>query len=558
MKKIIMIIKKTRKLQLKALLAVWLLHTFAACSTSEPEKYDVCIYGGTPAGIIAAVQAARMDKKVLLLVPDGKLGGVMTSGLTATDMNRYKAVGGVAREVFQRIYDYYKKPEVWKNQTRDEFFKLSEKRTYTGKNDSLGMQWVYESHVLEDIYQTMLKEEDVEVKLHQRLDRQGGVIKNGNAIGGIVTTEGQVYHAQMFVDASYEGDLMATAGVEYVVGREAASQYDEVRAGFRLDRKTYPFDPFVVEGDPDSGLLPFVEAYEGQQAGDGDHKVQAYTYRVTLTNDPANRLPIPKPANYNPLWFELVARRFAAQPETTLANVLTITPMPNKKTDTNHLDFVAASYNWAEADYTSRDSIAQMHRDYALGKLWFLGNDTRVPEAIRNEVREWGLAKDEFSDNEHFPHQLYVREARRMVSSIVMTEKNCRARDREDVPFPVGLGTYAFDSHYVAHVFDGDSLRIEGSFFGAASIYPISYLSIVPKKEECTNLLVPICMSASHVAYSSIRMEPVFMLLGQSAGTAAALAIDHGHALQDLPYAMLEDRLLQDGQILDHTLDMQN
>ncbi len=515
---------------------------------------DVCVYGETPAGILAAIQAARMGKKVVLLSTGRHLGGVMTSGLTATDMNQYKAVGGVAREVFRRIYAYYKQPHVWNNQTRDEFFKLSEKRTFTGKNDSLAIQWVYESHVLEQIFSDMLKEAGVAVLFDKKLDRRHGVVKNGAVLERISMTDGQEISARMFVDATYEGDLMAASQVRYVVGREPESAYGEQRAGFRLGKQAYAADPYIVPGNAASGLLQFIEKYEGQQPGDGDHKAQAYTYRVTLTNDPPNRIPIAKPANYNPLWFEFLARRLERSRASSLKGTVTITPMPNKKTDTNHLDFVGASYDWAEADYEDRDSIAQMHRDYALGKLWFLGNDERVPAALREEMLQWGLPRNEFVRNGHFPHQLYVREARRMIGPFVMKEENCRSQERVNAPFPVGLGTYAFDCHYVAHVFDGDSVRIEGSFYGGASVYPISYHAIIPKKEECANLLVPICLSASHVAYGTIRMEPVYMVLGQSAGTAAALAIDHGQALQDLPYALLRDRLERDGQILDPAL----
>lgn len=523
----------------------------AYAGNTQSNRFDIVVYGETPSGVLAAVQAARMGKKVALLSTTKHIGGVMTSGLTATDMNRYKAIGGLAREVFQRIYAHYLQPDSWDNQVRDAFFEMSKKRTYTGKNDSLSMQWVYESHVLEKIFNDLLEESGVSVHLNKRLNREQGLVKENNHIVSIETLDGNTYHAHMFIDATYEGDLMAAAGVSYTVGREANSQYGETRNGYNLYGKPFHFDPYREKGNPESGLLPYIELPNGRVEGSADDKVQAYTYRVTLTNDPTNRVAIVKPKNYNPLWYEAIARRLLAGEFSELQKVITITPMPNRKTDTNHLDFVGAGYDWAEASYEERKEIAQMHQDYALGKLWFLANDERVPEDIQEEMRQWGLAKDEFKDNKNFPHQLYVREARRMISDFVMTEENCRRKDRIDASEAVGLGTYAFDSHDVAAVYDGTAVWRDGAFFGAASVYPISYRSIIPKSQEATNLVVPVCLSASHVGYSTIRMEPVFMVLGQSAGTAAALAIDQNTTLQKLPYSELANRLLADGQILD-------
>lgn len=526
----------------------------------RPIQYDICVYGETPAGIVAAVQAARMGKKVVLLSTSSHIGGVMTSGLTATDMNRYAAVGGVAREVFQRIYAYYLDPKVWRNQERAQFFESAKHRTYTGKNDSLKMQWVYESHVLEKIFKEMLQEARVPVVYNQKLDLKGGVDKKGTSIKTIEMVTGERYSAKVFIDASYEGDLMAKAGVSYVVGREPNSQYNETlngvvateSTGTKITYESIPFDPYVRQGDPASGLLPFIQPHESLKPdGSGDDRVQAYTYRLTLTNDPGNRAAIQKPANYDPLWFEFMARRFKIKSDFDLSNIITITPMPNKKTDTNHLDFVGASHDWAEADHETRAKIAQMHKDYALGKLWFLANDERVPQSIRNQIKEWGLAKDEYTDNGNFPYQLYVREARRMVSDFVMTEHNCKRDGKVLAPNSIGLGTYAFDSHVVDRVVSADGLvRNEGPFLKSVSTYPISYNAVVPKKSECTNLLVPICLSASHVAYSTIRMEPVYMVLGQSVGTAAALSIDAKTNVQELPYEQLKEQLQAEGQIL--------
>lgn len=544
-----------------SMLLLCLFVTLSGFQQPNP-RYDICVYGETPSGIMAAIQAARMGKKVVLISTIHHLGGVMTSGLTATDMNRYRAVGGVPREVFQEIYAYYENPAAWKNQTRDQFMESTKLRSYTGKNDSLKMQWVYESHVLENIFVQMLKDAGVTVVYSELLDRKKGVIKKGNKIESITTTKGKKYSADMFIDATYEGDLMAAASVSYTVGREPNSLYNEtmngvtteVMTGTKVTFEGLKFDPYIKEGDRSSGLLPFVEPHSSlKEPGSGDKKVQAFTYRLTLTNDPANRIPITKPKNYNPLWFEFMARRFKIKSDFELTNVITITPMPNRKTDTNHLDFVGASNEWAEADNETRKKIAQMHKDYALGKLWFLANDERVPEHIRQQMKQWGLPKDEFKDNGNFPYQIYVREARRMVSDYVMTEHNAKKTDKVVAPNSVGLGTYAFDSHGVTRVVnENDSVVNEGFLYKTnVSTYPINYLSIVPKKSECANLLVPVCMSSSHVAFASIRMEPLYMVLGQSAGTAAALSIDRKEAVQDLPYEVLRKQLLADKSILE-------
>jgi len=543
----------------RSVLIIFLLALVLSSFHPKP-AYDICVYGETPAGIVAAVQAGRMGKKVVLLSSIDHIGGVMTSGLTATDMNRYSAVGGVAREVFQRIYARYTDPKMWRNQERSEFFESAKHRTYTGKNDSLKMQWVYESRVLESIFKDMLQEAGVTVVYNQKLDLKKGVVKKGTAIKTITMVSGERYAAKVFIDASYEGDLMAKAGVSYFVGREPNSQYNETLNGViategtgnKITYESIPFDPYIREGDPISGLLPFIQPHKSLKPdGSGDDRVQAYTYRLTLTNDPANRVAVEKPDNYNPLWFEFMVRRFNIKSDFDLSNIITITPMPNKKTDTNHLDFVGASHDWAEANYAEREKIAQMHRDYALGKLWFLTHDKRVPQSIRDQIKEWGLAKDEFTDNGNFPYQLYVREARRMISDYVMTEHNCKRENKTFAPNSIGLGTYAFDSHVVDRVVSADGrVRNEGPFLKSSSTYPISYNAVVPKKTECTNLLVPICLSASHVAYSTIRMEPVFMVLGQSVGTAAALFLDHASTVQALPYEILRKRLHDDKQIL--------
>lgn len=535
---------------------VMLYMSFPSIGYGKDRVYDLCVYGETPSGIVAAIQAARMGKKVILLSNSSTVGGVMTSGLTATDINKYKAIGGIGREIFQKLYSYYSIPEAWKYQDREEFFELSKKRTFTGKNDSLKMQWVYESHVLEDIFKKMLKEAKVRVVYNQLLDLENGVVKNGRAIERLITISGDEYKAKMFIDATYEGDLMAKAGVSYTVGREASSQYDESLAGVYpakfVGTNTQSIDPYVKKGDPTSGLLPYIEEIDNVgKKGSEDKKMQAYTYRVTLTNEPKNRVQIQRPANYRPLWYEYIIRTIQLDTSIQLTKIITITPMPNRKTDTNHLDFIGASHDWPEAGHDERQRIAQTHKDYAIGLLWFLGNDLRVPERIRKEMLTWGFPKDEFKKNNHFPTQIYVRESRRMVSDYIMTQHHAKRNATEVAPYSVGLGTYALDSHYTGFIKDKDgNVLHEGGFFSMAQIYPISYLSIIPKEGECSNLLVPICLSSSHVGFSSIRMEPVYMVLGQSAGTAAALSIDKGVSVQDLPYEVLSQKLLSDNQIL--------
>lgn len=517
-------------------------------------NYDLCIYGETPAGIMAAIQASRMGKKVVLLSTTQHIGGVATSGLTATDLNNFRSAGGLTREFYQRIYSYYSDSSAWKNQQRAVFFEQSKKRTFTGKNDSLRMQWVYESHIAEDIFKKMLKEAGVTVQYNERLDLKKTVAKKGTAITSIKMESGREYTAAMFIDASYEGDLMARAGVSNIVGREANSVYNETLNGIQLNEvigvNGVSIDPYLKKGDAASGLLPFIEPRIPGPDGSADKRTQAYCYRMTLTDDPANRIAISKPINYHPEWYEWLARLIELDPARPLNTFITFTPMPNRKTDTNHADFVAASYEWPEADYARRDQLAQMHKDYALGLLWFFGNDPRVPEATRTEMKRWGLPKDEFQDTGNFPNQIYVREARRMIGEYVMTERNCNGSEKASDP--VGVATYPLDCHFVSRVVDNEGkVRIEGSYGKQKNTYyTISYRSLTPKANECSNLLVPICLSSSHVAYSSIRMEPVYMILGQSSGTAAVLAMNKKTSVQAVGYDVLREQLLKDGQIL--------
>lgn len=417
------------------------------------------------------------------------------------------------------------------------------------------MQWVYESKIAEKIMLDMLKEAKVDVWFNERLNLKDKVEKSGKQITSISLESGKSIQAKVFIDASYEGDLLAKAGVSYTVGREANKTYGETLNGYRVnyDQGTdlTNIDPYIIEGDKKSGILPYVDKKAPSKQGAKDKKVQAYCYRLTLTDDPENRIKIQKPANYNPLWYEVLARQLKQNPAWELQKIITLTPMPNRKTDTNHLDFFGASYDYAEAGYYERKKIEQLHKDYALGMLWFLENDPRVPEHIRKEMSDWGLPKDEFSDSGNFPYQIYVREARRMVGEYVMTEENVAKEDRVNADHSIGVGSYALDCHYVSKVIDKEGkLRYEGTIFKPTVPYPISYYSITPKKKDCSNLLVPVCLSSSHVAYSTIRMEPVYMVLGQSAAVAAAMAIDNNVAVQDISYDNLAEKLVELNQII--------
>lgn len=520
-----------------------------AAAASRAAKYDICVYGATPAGVTAAIEAARSGKRTLLVAAGNHIGGVATSGLTATDINRHTVIGGIAEEFYGRIYEHYLSPSAWRCQERDEFMTLTLKRTFSGKNDARRMQWVYESGVGERIMLGMLDEAGVEVLRSAPIELERGVKKRKNAISAIRLTDGTTVEAAVFIDASYEGDLMAQAGVSYISGREPQSRYNESLAGISLGERI-KLQPFKDEEHKQ--LWPNVYGSLWDEEGEGDNRTQSYCYRLTLTDDPQNLRPIECPEDYDPEIYAVVAaHKIWNNPDVELKNVITFTPMPNRKTDTNHLDFVGASYDYAEAGYAERRNIERAHRNYALGMLWFLGHDERVPERLRNEMLRWGLAKDEFTDNGNFPVQLYVREARRMVGDFVMTEHNVRKSYRVDAGESAGVGSYMLDCHYVSYVADGDCIRIEGGIFESTRPYAVSVRALMPRESECSNLLVPVCLSASHVAYSSLRMEPTFMVLGQSAGAAAVLAAENGCAVQKIDYNQLKRRLEAEGQILD-------
>jgi FAD dependent oxidoreductase len=532
-----------------------------AILAQEIIEADICVFGGTAGGVAAAVQAARMGKRAVLAEPGNHLGGMTSGGLGATDIGNKTAIGGIGREFYHRVAQHYAKDDAWRLETSADYFaKRGGRSTPTDMNAPDATMWTFEPHVAEDILFQMVNEARVGVYLQQRL---ASVRKEGGHIAELVMENGKVYRARMFIDATYEGDLMAKAGVSYTVGREANSRYGEtidgVRAKTPKHQFTVPVDPYRKPGDPSSGLLPFIQPGDGGQPGEGDRSVQAYNFRLCYTRNPANRLPHPKPPKYDPARYELLARYLealvASGKKPQLKEFWNPIWMPNAKTDINNnggfsTDFIGANYAYPDADYATRAKIWQEHKDYTLGFVYFLATSPRVPENMRAEMQTWGPAKDEFLDTDNWPHQLYVREARRMVSDYVMTEHNCRGQTKAEDP--VGLAAYTMDSHNCQRLVKDGHAANEGDVqVGGFPPYPISYRSIVPKASECENLFVPVCLSATHIAYGSIRMEPVFMILGESAATAAALAIDAGCTPQSLQYQPLRERLLADKQILE-------
>ncbi len=521
---------------------------FSQAAIARAENYDVVIYGGTSGGVAAAVQAVRMGKSVVLIEPGRHLGGLTSGGLGATDIGNKAAIGGISREFYQSIFQHYEKPDAWKQETAAQY---AAKRRQPGSD----AMWTFEPHVAEQIYKDWVAANKIPVVFGERLDLKNGVKKDGLKVLSITMESGKTFGGRMFIDATYEGDLLAKAGCSYHVGREANATYRETLNGVQTNHAkshqfTKPVDPYIKPGDPKSGLLPGVHDGGPGEEGSGDRRVQAYNFRLCMTDAPENKIPWPKPKNYDPLRYELALRYTQAGVFELFGNHV---PMPNRKTDTNNhgafsSDNIGMNYDYPDGDYATREKIFADHVAYHQGLMWFLANDERVPPKARDAVTKWGLSKDEFTDNGNWPHQLYVREARRLISDYVMTQNNCQGHVvAED---PVGLGAYNMDSHNTQrYVKDGHAIN-EGDVQVGVSPYPISYRSIVPKEKECENLLVPICLSASHIAYGSIRMEPVFMVLGQSAATAACQAIDAGVPVQKVDYTKLKERLLADKQVL--------
>lgn len=550
---------------LRCLSSYWLGLLMVVCGTLQAQSlpdYDVVIYGGTSAGVAAAVQVKRMGKSVVLLEPTQRLGGLTTGGLGQTDIGNKAAIGGLAREFYQAVRSHYEQPENWKWQAAEDYQSQGQSRR-SANDDAM---WTFEPSAALQIYHDWVREHDLEVLYGERLDRSP--IDNSRRTVGVTLHEGKIRQIQMesgkvltgamFIDATYEGDLMAAAGVSYRVGRESNAEYDEtlngVAADYAVHHQFQPnVSPYVVAGDPSSGLLPGIDPSGPGTEGDGDQRVQAYCFRMCLTDHPDNRLPFSKPPGYDPLQYELLLRNLeAGQSFTPWHNA----SMPNRKTDVNNntgfsTDYIGQNYAYPEASYSEREAIVAAHRRYQQGLMWTLANHPRVPATIRQEVSRWGPCRDEFESQDGWQQQLYIREARRMHGALVMTQHHCQGR--QVAAGSIGLAAYTMDSHHVQRFVDANGwARNEGDVqVGGFSPYPIGYGTIVPQAAECRNLFVPVALSATHIAFGSIRMEPVFMVLAQSAATAACQAIDDQVDVQQVDYQQLKSRLLAGGQVLE-------
>ena len=532
------------------------------------EPYDIVIYGSSPAAIAAAVQAKRMGKRAVVVSPEVRIGGLTTGGLGQTDIGNKNAFGGIALEFYRAVAAHYRDERNWTWQKSVDYLPDGQCAGTKG-SDSM---WTFEPSAALKILEGWEKRDSLEIRRGRRLDRSGGKVRIDRQTGRIVsfaTEDGVEYVGRMFVDATYEGDLMAEAGVSYFVGREGNDVYGETvngNAPTARGSENHNFSAgvsaYVSPGDPASGLLPGIEPFAALgKPGTGDCRVQAYCFRMCLTDVPENRIPFAKPANYDERAYELLFRNLEADGGRHVPWINS--KMPNRKTDTNNCrgfstDFVGGNWAWPEAAYEERARILKRHLDYQRGLMWTLANHPRVPREIRDVVSRWGTCRDEFRDGlgDGWQSQLYVREARRLVGDCVMTEHHCRGA--KTASRPVAMGAYGMDSHNCRRVETRDgSVRNEGNVEDYVGVdgrrfppFGIDYGAIIPKRGECANLFVPVCLSASHVAFGAIRMEPVFFALGQVAGTAASQAIDAGCSVQDLPYPELAARLKADGQVI--------
>lgn len=532
---------------LKKRIVVALVAAFVLVTTVVPAQQiietDVCVYGGTSAGVIAAYTAQKLGKKAIVIEPGHHLGGMSSGGLGYTDIGNKYAITGLARDFYRRIGKYYGKFE----------------------------QWTFEPHVAEDIFKQYVKQGNFKVLFETRLrdvKKQGTRITEvvlENATDRSATTV--IVRAKVYIDCGYEGDLMAKAGVSYVVGREDNKDYNETINGVQL-MQGHQFqdgiDPYIIPGKPESGLVWGVSRETLQPNGTGDKKVQAYNYRICLTSDKNNMVPIIRPEGYDSTRYELAVRLLKANPDKKrLDDYFIWSRMPNSKTDINNrggfsTDMIGMNYKYPDGTYEQRKQIIGEHERYTKGLLYFYGHDSRVPVELRNEMLKWGYPKDEYTDNGNWSPQLYIREARRMVGSYVMSQANCEGK--EVVKDGVGMAAYTMDSHNCQRIVVNKQVKNEGNVeVGGFGPYPIAYGSIVPKASECTNLFVPVCLSATHIAYGSIRMEPVFMVLAQSAATAAVYAINGNKSIQSIDIAKLQQELkanpLADGKLFDVLVD---
>jgi FAD-dependent oxidoreductase family protein len=507
---------------------------FLLCAAVLPAqtKYDLVVYGATAGGVMTAVSGARMGLSVALLEPGRHVGGMVSGGLSHTDVGRREVIGGAALEFYWRAGTYYGLPQYLQD-----------------------FAWYVEPKVAERIFRDLLQEAGVTVLLEHRLRETNGVQHSGGVISSIETEDGRQFSARVFADCTYEGDLMAQSGVSFTWGRESAAQYGESLAGVRSET---PKHQFLIDIDPRTAghkLLPEISSEPAGEPGAADRKVQAYNFRLIFSHDRANQVAYPKPANYDPARFELLARLLAATP-LQFGDVASIGPIPNQKADINNngpfsTDYIGHSWDYPNASYQRRDEIRRDHEEYTKGFFWFLAHDPRVPPALQKEANRWGLAADEFTDTDHWPHQIYIREARRMIGEYVMTQRDIQTDLTK--PDAIGMGSYNSDSHNVQRIVNAAGfVRNEGDMQVAVKPYQIPYRVLLPKRAEMRNLLVPVCFSASHVAYSTLRMEPQYMIMGHAAGVAAAMAIRKSIAVQDVDTAALTHTLVQQGAVLEY------
>jgi hypothetical protein len=542
------------------ILAIVILTGCQSQSSEKELKADVIVYGGTSSAITTAVQIKRMGKSVIIVSPDTHVGGLTSSGLGYTDTGNKEVIGGLAREFYHLLYQHYMIPESWNWQKQSEF---GNKGQGTPAIDGeFRTIWLFEPHVAEEAFEKLIADNNLTIYRNEWLDRPSGVVKEDGKIISIKTLSGKVFRGKIFVDATYEGDLMAAAGVSYHTGREGSAQYNEEWNGVQVGDfpvKHHDFDnlkisPYKIPGDPSSGLLPRISPNPPGNRGDADKRIQAYCYRTCLTDHPVNRVPFMRPPGYDSTQYELLIRIYDAGWRGTFNKFDAI---PNRKLDVNNhgpfsFDNIGMNYDYPDATYERRKEIIDEHITYQKGLLYFIANDPRVPAEVRTEMSRWGYSKDEFADNGYWPYNIYVREARRLTGDFVMTENEVLSKN--DVTRSIGMGSYNLDSHNTQrYVTPQGFTENEGDIeHPTPKPYKIDLGSILPKKEECSNLLVSICVSSSHIAYGSIRMEPVFMILGQSAGTVAAMAIEKKKAIHDLTYEEIKEKLLTDGQVLEY------
>jgi hypothetical protein len=497
---------------------------------------DLVVYGGTASGVMTAYSAAREGLHVVLLEPGVHLGGMVTGGLSATDLGHYTIIGGYARDFYMRAAAHYgvhdlDRPENWRS----------------------------EPHVDEDIFRAMLQDSGVAVHFHERLREQRGVKLHGRHLVSIMTADGKHWPAKIFADCSYEGDLMAQAKVSYTWGREASAEYGEDLAGVRGNTPKHQFLWPLSAYDEHHQLLPEIDPGPLAAPGSGDKKVQAYNFRLILTDDPADRLPFPRPPGYDRSRFALLERYLDEFPqhmhrEPGLHDLTNPVMIPNHKADFNNngpvsSDYIGHSWKYPEATYAEKAALWQDHLLYTQSLFYFLSQDAKVPASLREEVNQWGLPKDEFADTDHWPNQLYIREGRRLVGEYVMRQADLQTERTK--PDSIGMGSYNSDSHNIQRVAMPDgTVQNEGDVQVSVEPYEIAYRSILPKRSEAENLLVPVCLSASHAAYSSVRMEPQYMIIGQAAGVAAALAVQGRRDVHDVQVPELRQKLREHGAIL--------